>query len=135
MRNSTFLGNTLNGIHIVTSSTGADDVLEDRIDLGTGTGATGDVRGRNTLQVAATPTAGNRNGGAGLCIGALTAGAPTGQTLDAQANLFAGATTGTRDCGTAGAGAITVEDTCTGYADLGIPATSPATVATNYCTQ
>ena len=116
VRNSTFLGNTGSGVHVVTSNTGTADILTD-IDLGTGTAATQDVRGRNTLQVAS-PT-GSRNGDAGLCVGALTAGAGA-QTLSAQANLFAGATTGTRDCVTTSPGDLTVSTTCTGNVDLGI---------------
>jgi len=133
VRNSTFLGNALNGIHIVSSGSGPADVVEGRIDLGTGTGTTNNVRGRNTLQTAS-PT-GSINGGAGLCIGTLDAAAPSPQTLAAQANLFAGATTGTRDCVTTTPGELDVSTTCTGGVDLGIPASSPVTVETDNCTQ
>ena len=133
VRNSTFLGNTGSGIRVVTSGTGAADVLTDRIDLGTAT--TGTNAGSNTLQTAS-PTA-SRNGGAGLCVGALTAGAGA-ETLSAQANLFAGATTGTRNCSTTNPGAITTSTTCTGNTDLGVltqPGGVSVTVETDNCTQ
>jgi hypothetical protein len=131
VRNSTFLGNAHNGINIVTSNVANGDVLGTRIDLGTGTGTTGNVRGRNTLQATA---AASRNGYAGLCIGDLAnaPATPTTQTLAAQANLFAGV-----DCATTNPGDIAVSATCTGNTDLGIVAQSAVTVTaqTQNCTQ
>jgi hypothetical protein len=136
VRNSTFLGNAGSGIHIAATGTGTganDDVAF--IDLGSAvTPGTSPNRGGNTLQVAALPTAANRNTLAGLCIDAFGADAPA-RTLEAQANLFAGATTGSYDCGTSATPAheLDVAGTCAGNADIGIPATSPVTVAADYC--
>jgi hypothetical protein len=128
VRNSTFLGNSANGIHIFGSGTAADDVLTERIDLGSGTA--GDLRGRNTLQVANPPT--SQNGGAGLCVGALSTNAGA-QTVQAQANIFPG-----DDCGSNSNPAPTVvrSTSCNGSTDIGVlaqPTGASVNVNTQYC--
>lgn len=123
VRNSIFRNNTGNGIHIVARDPSATTLLAN-LDLGTAAS-----QGKNQLQSAAT---GSANLGAGLCVD-FGANAGTTDVLKAAGNSFAN-----RDCSATnpgGNGNIQLSDACTSGTDLGITATTTATVNTDNCGQ